>query len=170
MTTDTCGPPWWRAFAHFDPASSCWRTSQGTFHSAWGTFSETWPRWGMTRGGDAFALPTPGHLTSGTDCSSLLPTPNASDGNGHGTHGDGSPDLRTTVALLPTPTAMDAHGSRGHRPDGTPYTATSGVTLTDAAMASAGAHTAPQSPGGKPSQDDQLPGQLNLLDGLESCA
>ncbi|MGW3808700.1 hypothetical protein [Micromonospora sp. NPDC005113] len=31
-----------------------------------------------------------------------LPTPRASDGRGPGTHGDGGPDLRTTIAGLPT--------------------------------------------------------------------
>ena len=37
----------------------------------------------------------------------LLPTPTTSDTNGHGAHGDGGTDLRTTVALLPTPRSAD---------------------------------------------------------------
>lgn len=41
----------------------------------------------------------------------LLPTPTTSDTNGHGSHGDGGADLRTTVALLPTPRATD--GTKG---------------------------------------------------------
>jgi len=36
---------------------------------------------------------------------SLLPTPTASDRFGAGSHGEGGPDLRTTVSLFPTPTA-----------------------------------------------------------------
>lgn len=97
----------------------------------------------------------------------LLPTPLASDGeHGGPNQRGGSGDLRlsSAVHLLPTPTAMDSHGSRGYRPDGTPYTATAGVTLTDAALASSGAHTAPQSPAGSPPSDDQLPGQLSLVE------
>lgn len=37
----------------------------------------------------------------------LLPTPTTSDTNGAGAHGDGGPDLRSTVALLGTPTSRD---------------------------------------------------------------
>jgi hypothetical protein len=72
------------------------------------------------------------------------------NGNGMGT------PLAIAVQLLPTPTAMDSGGSRGHRPDGTKYTTTSGVTLTDAVMVSTGVHTAPPSSGGNTSSDDQL--------------
>lgn len=47
----------------------------------------------------------------------LLPSPTTSDANGHGRHGNGGPDLRTTVVdLLPTPMASDGnHG--GQHPD-----------------------------------------------------
>lgn len=79
------------------------------------------------------------------------------NGNGHGR----SLEIEAQ-RLLPTPTAMDAHGSRGYRPDGTPYTGTAGVTLTDAALSSSGAHTAPRSPAGNESSDGELPGQLSL--------
>jgi hypothetical protein len=41
----------------------------------------------------------------------LLPTPTASDRFGAGDHGEGGPDLRTTIALLPTPRASD--GEKG---------------------------------------------------------
>lgn len=61
------------------------------------------------------------------------------------------------LRLLPTPTAMDAHGSRGYQPNGEPYTKTAGVTLTDAALASSGAHTPPRLRGGKASSDDPHP-------------
>lgn len=83
----------------------------------------------------------------------------AAHGNGNG-HGK-SLSIEA-LRLLPTPTAMDSAGSRGHRPDGTKYTATSGVTLTDAALASSGAHTSPRSNAGNTSSDDPLPGQLSL--------
>lgn len=60
----------------------------------------------------------------------LLPTPTARDVKGPNQRGDGT---CLTGALLPTPTAGDSAGSRGHLHDGvTPYTSSSGVTLTDA--------------------------------------
>lgn len=45
-----------------------------------------------------------------------LPTPRSSDRFGAGEHGDGAPDLRTSVALLPTHAAADATGG-GRHPD-----------------------------------------------------
>lgn len=66
----------------------------------------------------------------------MLPTPAARDYKGPGAGGQqGGMDLPAALALLPTPTATDCTdctGSRGHKPDGEPYSATSGVTLTDA--------------------------------------
>lgn len=83
-----------------------------------------------------------------------------------GPHGNGNGYGKSlsieALRLLPTPTAMDSAGSRGHRPVWTKYTATSGVTLTDAALASSGAHTSPRSNAGNTSSDDPLPGQLSL--------
>lgn len=87
----------------------------------------------------------------------LLPTPTANLGHRgraytyRGPNAQGGETLDETIRLLPTPTTMDARGSRGRRLDGTPYTETSGVTLTDAAYESAGVHTGPQSRDGKAS-------------------
>lgn len=51
--------------------------------------------------------------------SALLPTQRTSDANGTGAHGDGGPDLRTSVAaLLPTPTSR-YHKGRNQRDDET---------------------------------------------------
>ena len=41
-----------------------------------------------------------------------LPTPRVSDTNGAGSHGEGGPDLRTVAALLPTPDASMGNGGR----------------------------------------------------------
>ena len=73
--------------------------------------SLTLPNWGGLQGGELYEHPTPEHLTSGLDYSSL-PTPRTSDTNGSGKHGDGGLDLRTAVTMLPTPTAMDHVGCR----------------------------------------------------------
>ena len=68
------------------------------------------------------------------------------NGNGFGL------TLPMALTLLPTPTTMV--GSRGRRLDGTPYTPTSGTTLTDALYESAGVHTSPLSTDGKRSSAD----------------
>lgn len=84
--------------------------------------SRTYPTSGMTRSGLLFALPTSEPPTSESDCSSLLPTPDASLGNrGNGRSPealvaggtdesgkrlDRSTSLSDLPVLLPTPTAV----------------------------------------------------------------
>ena len=83
--SDTYGQKSTESFATYDPSSSCWKTSQGTF--PWGSdeFLETWPRAGMTLSGIAFQLPPSVRLTDVTASSSLpqeqhrWPTPTTSD-------------------------------------------------------------------------------------------
>lgn len=95
-------PVW---LASFDRALSWWRTSQVSllstederFPRSW----ETWPRSGMTRRGEAFALPT-SVPAIGASVSSYLHTPRASRGAAS----------TENQALLQTPTAADALG--GH--------------------------------------------------------
>ena len=93
-------------------------------------FSETWPTSFMTRGGRLYPLPTPGHRTDASGCSSspgLLPTPAASQFNdgesleswqernerlralGINGNGMGTP-LSVAVRMLPTPNATDGNG------------------------------------------------------------
>jgi hypothetical protein len=71
------------AFATYAPDSSCWKTSQGTLPWASGTYSGTWPRSGMMRGGTVSRLPPSAPRTYATACSlwrgDLLPTPVAQD-------------------------------------------------------------------------------------------
>lgn len=66
------------SFAHYDPASSSWRTSQVSFQWSSATFSETWPKWGSLRSGVCSLRPTwePHTFASGS-FSSRWPTPNA---------------------------------------------------------------------------------------------
>lgn len=118
LTIGGCGPRWQESFAHYDPASSLWRTSQGSLLPGSGTSSVIWPKRGMTRSGSAFELPTQGHLTNASGCSSspLLPTPTTQDGantGGPSQYDRNSLPLNTLVTtLLPTPAA--------HEPGGTP--------------------------------------------------
>ena len=112
--TDTCGLTSCEPFAKWDRDSSCWKTSEATSLWALTLSSLTLPTWGGLHDGELCEHPTPAHLTSALDYSSL-PTPTASDTNGAGAHGDGGADLRTVVAQLPTPTSRDwkGHNQRG---------------------------------------------------------
>ena len=96
--------------AYFDPASSCWRTLQGTLLSADPPSLDRLPPWGMTRGGELFELPTPAHLTAGRDSSSL-PTPTASMTTGPGSQGRGGGlNLQTAIAENTNSTVGDERG------------------------------------------------------------
>ena len=76
---DGFGPSSHDAFAYYDPDSHCWKTSQVSFLPECQTYSETWPRAGMTRNGTAYRRPP---LVPRTSASGFgyLPTPDASLG------------------------------------------------------------------------------------------
>lgn len=90
--------------------------SQGVLES----FSETWPRQGMTRSGVAFVLPTLARHTDESG-SSLWPTPtlcgNHNRKGASATSGDG---LATATGRWATPTASDSDGGVGHAGQGSP--------------------------------------------------
>ena len=114
-------------FAHFDPDTSSWRTSQLSWGEDSSTSSPTWPRSGMTRNGTAFRLPPLAPRTSATGSGSW-PTPSAAVRNlsedpevflarrevlkerHHNGNGAGMP-LEIAVKLWPTPRAMDGRGA-----------------------------------------------------------
>ncbi len=110
-----CGRRSPEPFAYFDPGCSSARTSQPSLGlGSWSEPSVTFPRWGSMRSGQCFRRPRWEPRTAENGCSSspgLLPTPTASDRFGAGSHGEGGPDLRTTVSLFPTPKASD--GEKG---------------------------------------------------------
>ncbi len=113
-TSGGSGPSSPVSLASYDPATSSWRTSQGSWldMEAWGTSLATWPPSGMTRNGTAFLLPPSVPRTSVTGSGSW-PTPTMSDGmGGPGSSGrDGGDNLRTAVSQFPTPTATMHKGS-----------------------------------------------------------
>lgn len=85
-------------FAHFDRATSSWRTSQVCLlTNTWDVFSETWPRAGTMRNGIAYRQVPLAPLTDVTECG-LLPTMRS----GHG-----------AVGALRKPEAVQRAG--GHR-------------------------------------------------------
>ena len=153
---DTSGPTSRTPFAHYDPDSCSWRTSQGTFPWDSGTFSETWPKRGMTRSGAAFELPTSAHLTDANASSSLLPTPAAQEPGGtveqyherlrkaDGREPTFTPLGMLVESLLPTPRTTDSHGAAEH--------GEGGQQLNWVVMCS-GAITSPPSTDGKPLPD-----------------
>jgi hypothetical protein len=89
-----CGLNMHASFASYDPASLSWKTSQRCFVEGWATFSETWPRAGMTQSGIAFLLPPLVPLTSVIGFG-LLPTlgKNEPKGSSHKRY-RGSPHFR----------------------------------------------------------------------------
>lgn len=109
MTPDTSGPTLRVPLAHYDPASSCWRTSGVMFPSDWPTSSQTCPAWGMTRRGELFELPTPALLTDApASSSSLLPPPVADHSRGLPQPGTDFQSLpNAVISLLPTPAVND---------------------------------------------------------------
>lgn len=76
-TSGGAGRGWPPSFAHFDPDSRSWRTSQLSFETLMpsASCSPIWPRSGMTRSGTAYRRPPSAPLTSETGSFSLLPTP-----------------------------------------------------------------------------------------------
>ncbi len=106
MTPDTSGPSSSAPFAFFDPATSCWRTSQATLDLGLIESSPTLPPSGSMRSGRLYERPTSAPATAAPACSSSLPTPTARDWK------DGAPCAAVEVngllgravwALLPTP-------------------------------------------------------------------
>jgi hypothetical protein len=108
-----CGPTWRGSLARFDPALRSWRTAQQSLLGDSDECSVTWPRSGMTAGGQCWELPTLAPPTSATG-SGLWPTPtvcgNYNRKGASATSGDG---LATAVMKWPTPMAADSRGSSG---------------------------------------------------------
>ena len=112
----------------YDPNISSWKTLQQSFLTDSEPFSQTWPRWGMTQDGAAFAHPMSGQTIREIDGSCWLPTPTASDPQlerraNHGIHFQTSTGtvrrknengtssmlgLPGFVRMWPTPTAHNA--------------------------------------------------------------
>ena len=117
-----CGPTWRASLAKFDPASSSWRTAQLSLLGDSELSSVTWPRSGMTAGGQCWELPMSERLTGETDSGLWVPTPNATDGSGGGARMENlSPGhqkkLRDFAKTWPTPHGFSPDG-RSNGPSG----------------------------------------------------
>jgi hypothetical protein len=109
-TNDGSGPSLRQPFAHYDPATSSWRTSQDSWldTEGWGTSLGIWPSSGMTRSGTAFPLPPSVPRTSAI-ASGLWPTPTSSVDSGSAGYSTASgrhsgTTLTDAVVRFPTPT------------------------------------------------------------------
>jgi hypothetical protein len=70
-----CGEKWLASLAKFDPDSRSWRTRQLSLLGGSALFSETWPRWGMMRDGECWALATPALIMPAKESGFWHPTP-----------------------------------------------------------------------------------------------
>lgn len=123
------GEKWPASLAKFDPATCSWRTPQCSFLEGLDEFSETWPRWGMMRGGVSYPLPTPSGLmahraliTSESGCGlwERVPTPRASDGAKCSGPHNGRPDTLPSyvkVPRVPTPRKIDGRSATENTTD-----------------------------------------------------
>lgn len=102
-----CGRTWHGSLARFDRASSSWKTAQPSLLGDSEESSVTWPRSGMTVGGQCLELTILAPRISAND-SGLWPTPtvcgNYNRKGASATSGDG---LATAVMKCATPTARD---------------------------------------------------------------
>ena len=131
------GEKWPASFARWDRDTSTWRTPQLSLLGVSGSYSETWPRWGMMRDGECSALTMPQSrklterlrsLTTGTGSGSLVreraPTPTVCGNyNRKGVSAKSGDGLETWVReRVPTPTAQDAanNGGPSQREQNTP--------------------------------------------------
>ena len=67
--------------ASYDPNTFSWRTSQQSLIPDLGQSLQTWPRWGWTRGGSAYAHRMSGRVITETD-GFYLPTPSGTSNHG----------------------------------------------------------------------------------------
>lgn len=100
----TYGPTSSTPFAHYDPDTHSLKTSQDTFDLGLTPSSPTLPKRGSMRNGQLYEQPTSAPPTGVTACSSLLPTPTASDAKRNDSPADRrrkSPGITTTTTHWP---------------------------------------------------------------------
>lgn len=113
MIREICGRQRQMSFATFDPASSCWKTSQVSLLADMQQSSSVdWPQWGMWADGAAYQLPSLVPHTYAFDGGSL-PTLRANDAEKRGNiANDKRNGLAASARYMPTPTATDWKRSR----------------------------------------------------------
>ena len=91
-----CGWKWHESSVKYDRNSRSWKTRQCSLLEGLDEFLETWPKWGMMRGGECLEVPTPERATTEKEFG-FLPTPNASDCRSRGNFAMESIRRRVTI-------------------------------------------------------------------------
>ena len=104
-----CGEKWPGSLAKYDRASHLWRTRQFSLLGGLDEFLETWPKWGLMRSGECWALATLEHATDATGFG-FVPTVLTSEATGPGLHGNGSHNFRTWFRENSTERRLPLHG------------------------------------------------------------
>ena len=123
-----CGAAWRGSWARFDPASSSWKTAQPCLLGDSDESLVTWPRSGMTAGGQCWELPTLERPTAANDSGlSGVPTPRMTDWKNGLQREDFGMNLPTFAKQWPTPTVCGNYNRKG-------ASATSGDGLATAVL------------------------------------
>jgi len=104
-----CGEKWLASFVKYDHDSSLWKTHQCSLLGDLDEFSETWPQWGLMRGGECWEQRTLEQTIRGTE-SGLLPNGVDSFHTPNTTGLDGGSNSRRALRKkmgLPTPNSRD---------------------------------------------------------------
>ena len=112
-----CGTNSTESFAYYDRDTSSWKTCQQSFLTGLESFSETWPRHGITVNGVAYQRRMLEPVTREIEFG-LLPTPRATSAMTENLktvkqRGRNIGNLEEVIALLPTPCSRDHKGSGG---------------------------------------------------------
>jgi DNA (cytosine-5)-methyltransferase 1 len=102
-----CGEKWHGSFTKYSPATSSWKTHQCSLLGDLDEFSETWPQWGLMRGGECWEQQTLvrpiNEIASGLpDGETFFHTPNTTGLDGGS---NSRKALKKRIENWPTPTA-----------------------------------------------------------------
>jgi len=157
-------------FATWNPARCVWESGQELVCGHVEPYSAIWPTSGSMRNGQCFRRPPWELPIAANGSSSLLPTPQARDGDGsnrsmsattaHLRHNvQGKRNLDDAIALLPTPRTSDMHGTGEHGTGGLDLR--TAISLLPTPRASDGEKGGPNQRGS--SGDLMLPSAVMLL-------
>ena len=113
------GEKWRGSFVKYDPDSVSWRTHQCSLLGDLEPFSQTWPQWGLMRGGECWEQQTLAHHISGTEFGSSVwigtPTATMSERSEKFAEGRMSTPAEF-VKNWPTPTVCGNYNRKGASP------------------------------------------------------
>ena len=111
-----CGEKWRASFTTYDLDTHSWKTHQCSLREDWAEFLETWPPWGLMRGGECWEQRTLEQTIRGTE-SGLLPDGVATFHTPNTTGLDGGSNsrkaLKKRMQMWPTPIASRGGAWRG---------------------------------------------------------